>query len=617
MKNYGADQGMCQDREGMRCRLKEKYNELFDKYNFAHPLDTGKINGIIRQSLQNFLKDAKKPAIYCGGGHTQMLMADFMYDLKNVKFIVDNYTSQGEDGGFSIIRDEELEERKIDAVILSTFKFRSQIKRSLKENHPAVCVLDIYDEFEKNGILLQADYYYSNHPYHHYHSINYLQRELSKTTDETDAENLYEELITEYIHIRDFRTAILKAEEYGRRTPSERIRMLLKDLKELYELEQEAAGCISENNVLMLCLDGLRRQDLSEQGMPKIKKILDETAYGFTNAYSYSTSTFESLIPVYSENSDMRTHYFEKNTADEKQCRFMRLARQQKRNIFIYGDIDHYIEGGGFHYSNRSQTVTEKLWDFILDGCEEKNGLFYLHEMYESHFTFSNPYTVEPLKSEGTAMLFDFLPAKGGRLRTDYKKQHQDALRYLDDILEPFFSKLSCKMVIYADHGTLILDRDAELSEIGDMEYVCSEGWTGIPLWLRCSETGVGQNAGLISLMELNSVVVSLLKGENYLTAGFRRFPYIKMGRSGLYNPDFRFLYEMIGKKQYLQAFECFLFDTGYKLIIFENGYTELRFVQDDRLTEDDGKKKELLEEIREEITVCDAKLIFSYREKG
>lgn len=106
-----------------------------------------------------------------------MLMADFMYDLKNVRYIVDNYASEEKDGGFSVIRDEDLEEKKIDAVILSTFKFRQDVKQSLAVNHPEIPVLDIYDEFEKNGIIMQADYYYSHHPYHHYHSINYLQRD--------------------------------------------------------------------------------------------------------------------------------------------------------------------------------------------------------------------------------------------------------------------------------------------------------------------------------------------------------------------------------------------------------------------------------------------------------
>ena len=90
---------------GIKQELERKYNALFQKYDLEYPLEARKINGIIRTSLQRFLKDSITPAIYCNGGHTQMLMADFMYDLKKVKYLVDNYAA-GEDAGFSIIKDK-------------------------------------------------------------------------------------------------------------------------------------------------------------------------------------------------------------------------------------------------------------------------------------------------------------------------------------------------------------------------------------------------------------------------------------------------------------------------------------------------------------------------------
>ena len=48
--------------------------------------------------------------------------------------------------------------------------------------------------------------------------------------------------------------------------------------------------------------------------MPKLKtSSRDETAYSFKKSIlPVSTSTFESLVPVYSENEDLRTKYYEK-----------------------------------------------------------------------------------------------------------------------------------------------------------------------------------------------------------------------------------------------------------------------------------------------------------------
>ena len=203
--------------------------------------------------------------------------------------------------------------------------------------------------------------------------------------------------------------------------------------------------------------------------------------------------------------------------------------------------------------------------------------------------------------SEGTAMLFDFLPMKGGKLRTDYAKQHEDAIHYLDDVVEPLLRPMRCRKVFFADHGNLILNQDAKLSDVKDPEYTCSSGWTRIPLAVCSPEMGVGIDDRLISLMELNNIVISLLE-ENTYTAPDAE--YIKLARSELYNPDFRYLYNMVGKAPYLQAFECFVFENNRKVIVFADGSIEVYDIADCPVPDADGRK--LLEGVKEEITVCD-----------
>lgn len=582
--------------------MEKQYHDLFTKYHLEQPLDSGNVSSIIRQSLHTFLLDVKKPAIYCNGGHTKMLMADFIHELKKVKHIVDNYGSL-EEKGYVLIKDEEIELYGIDAIVLSSYKFRKELKKNLKEKHPHIPVLDIYDEFEKRDVKVQADYYYAHHPYQYYKRINQLQQEIKESNNDLTIKELYRDLVTKYLHIKDFRTAVIKLKEW--RNDSKEAEQMLRDIQALYDLQKKAAASLSDRHILMLCLDGLRRQDLSEQTMPKMDRMFRETGYQYTNAYSFSTSTYESLIPVYSENGDLRSKYYEKSNVKMEKCRFATFAEKQGRTFYIYGDAEHFIEGEHIHYSERFLTITEKLWQFILDACETENGLFYLHESYESHFAFSNPYTKTPLISEGTAMLFDFLPVKGGQLRTDYARQHEDAIYYLDDVMEPLLNPMKCRMIVYADHGNLLLNYNTKLSEIGDMEYTCSEGWTRIPLILRSPEMGTGTDDRLISLMQLNNMVISLLQQSTYQMP---EVDYIKMARSELYNPDFRFLYEMIGKKESLQAFECFLFTSGKKLIIFADGTVKV-YDADDRFVSD-ADKTGMLEQIQGEVTVCDVSLI-------
>lgn len=592
----------------IRQELEKRYNDLFADYNLDRPLDAQNICSVIKQSLQQFLKDAEKPAIYCNGGHTQMLMSDFMYELKKVKYIVDNYAACDEDHGFILIKDEDMDVQGIDAVILSSYKFRNDIKQSLKERHPDLPVLDIYDEFERRGIMLQSDYYYSNHPYQHYKRINQLQREIKCQEDREGLHDLYLRLVTKYIHIKDFRTAIIKLEEW-RNTKTlktevkDKIDRLLSDVTALYELQKKAVESLSEDHVLMLCIDGLRYQDLSEQYMPELSREFAESAFIFDNAYSFSTSTYESLIPVYSENDDLRTNYYNKNSIADKECRFIKEAQKQNRHIYFYTDIDSYIESNDIKYAGAFQTATEKIWNFILDAADEENGLFYIHILYESHYSFSNPYTEDKLISEGTAMLFDFLPQKGRKLRTDYERQHLDSIQYLDDVLTPIVSRLKCRMLVYADHGNLILKQSCGIQDIRETKFTFDEEWIRIPYLMRSPEMGVGKSRQLISLMSLNEIVVSMLNRKKYQIP---KRPFVKVARSELYNPDFRYLYKEIGKGKCLLAFEVFIFENGYKLALYADGMAELFGLDDRKKCDEEELIEDLFETIRPNITVID-----------
>lgn len=591
----------------MRQILKEQYESLFETYHFERPIEARNVNAIIKKALQDFLKESKRPAVYCNGGHTKMLMSDFMYELKNVKYIVDNYEDKTDDNGFRLIKDAELETAGIDAVIISSFKFKDAIVEGLKKNHPRIRYLNLYEKFAEHGIDLQSDYYYHNHPYHHYRTINTILRKIKELTDAEDLEKAYRQLIEQYIHIKDFRTAILHAESLEKISASEENRKLTADLKAVCENQRLAVSRISENNVLMLCIDGLRYQDLSGRYMPKLAEDFEKNAFAFDNAYSFSTSTYESLIPAYSENDDLRTEYYCHNSVPDDKCRFIKEAQKQKRRIYFYTDMDTFIDSKDIRYSGVFQTASEKMWNFILDAQEEKNALFYMHILYESHFSFSNPYTEDKLISEGTAMLFDYLPAKGGRLRTDYERQHRDSLRYLDDILSPLLKPLNCRMLVYADHGNLILDKTCDVRDIHETKFTCAQEWIRIPYIIRSPEMGAGRSGSLISLMSLNDIVICLLNQKAY-TVQERTF--VKLARSELYNPDFRYLYKEIGKENCLMAFETFVFADGYKLMVYADGTLALYQTESDERCGDDVVMRELFQNIKAYMTVCDAEKI-------
>ena len=574
--------------------LKEKYSEITKMLNIDNQASAEKINLIIKKSLENFTRSCQNPAIWCYGKHTKMLMVDYIYEMKNVKYIIDNNVVAESQSGFCIIRQDEIKERKIDGIIISSFKFRQEIKEILKREFPDIRYLDIYEEMEHEGIQLSFEYFSQTHPYCHYMKINELQRKLQKAMDKSERRDILLELIRECVNMKDFQFALVWVGELRQFGDSAFTEQLQTKIGELYQAELQAAEGISENNVLMVCVDGLRRRDFMESKMPQLYEWSKEKAFLFENAFSMSTSTYESLIPTFSENDDLRTRYYDSATISEKECRFFREAVKQGRTVRFYTDGMQFIDSKYVVVSAKSLTAAEKLWEFVNDAAEEKNGLYYIHFLYESHFSYPNSYTTDKVVADGTSIFFDFMEIAGGKLKTDYVKQQKDALHYMDDLLYPFFKRLKCRMVIFADHGNVLFDKDFKLSDVERTQLSFADELIEIPLIVKSPEYGCGENHQLESLKSLNDIVIQLLQGVKRELAPKK---YIKVLRSHIYNPDFQYLYKKCNHEQELMAFELFIFEDGSRIAVYEDGSYEVI-----------SNKQEIayyLKIIQDEITVC------------
>ncbi len=575
--------------------LKKKYSTLCSYMNINVNRGYQNTNMYIREILTDFVNTHKRVGIYCYGVHTHMLLADFVADLRDVVCIIDNGAVTN-DSDFLIIKDEEIEDYQLDGVIISSFNYMNEIKQGIYSKHRSVDVLDIYEELEKRGVHLEKEFY-SEGPYQIYTRINELVRGCS---DGSVLEKK-KELISELVYIKDFRLAGELAREIYMLTEDDANKTIHQMLTDLYELELKALAESGKNNTLLLCLDGMRREDFFGGKLGKVLSILNKASCIYKNAYSYSTMTFESLVPSFSENTDQRTGYFLNEAVDSSKCRFVKKALNEDRFVAIYGDGNIYISDDSIKYSGYSQTITEKLWDFVCDADVTDNGLFYLHELYESHYSFPSPYAKDPIISNGGAMLFDFLVQNNGGLRTNYKKQQEEALRYLDDTLAPFINVLPCNMVMFADHGNLVFDRNTTLEDVKTVQLHASEDWIRIPLVVKLNGIKGEENGDLISLLDLNEIMIASMDGKKYEHTSK---DHIKIGRSTIYNQQFKELYRIMSRDYNGEAFEGFVFNDGLKLIVFENGKKELYRIDDDERVYDDKRIEYLFERVSDEVSI-------------
>lgn len=583
--------------------LVEKYNTLFSKYKFKETQNDNIINQIVVNSLVDFISKCTNPAIWCYGLHTTQLMKDFIFELKRVKYIIDkNYKNMGEHG-YHIIGGHQVGESGIDGIIISSFRYREEIKDLIKRDYPDIAYLDVYEELEKHKIVLDREYFcYNGSPYNKYKRINQLKRLCAQETKLDNLEKLYLDIINEHINMMDFQSAIERTQMLQRINDKTLYQELRQDLEEIYRMELDEVSDLSQNNVIMFCVDGLRGQDVLGNNMPNLRKYLMEQTCFYTNAYSLSTSTFESLIPAYSENTDLRTKYYESNVIEEKNCRFIAEAIRQNRNIFFYTDATKYIESERINVKQIHQTATEKIWNFVTDAEKEQNGLFYIHVLFESHFSYANPDTEEELVLDGTGIAFDLLEENGGRIRADYVQQHTDAIKYLDRVLVPFLEQMPCRLVFYADHGNVLIPKGLSIDEVDPGIFSCNKESIHVPLAIKSPEMDSGVSDNLISIMSLNEIICSLLQKKRFVE---QNRGYIKTQRSAIYNPETRYLLAKMGLERELRAYEMFIFENLHKLTVYDDGFVDLKDQNDELLT-DQEEQERLFDQIRDDITVTD-----------
>ncbi len=162
-------------------------------------------------------------------------------------------------------------------------------------------------------------------------------------------------------------------------------------------------------------------------------------------------------------------------------------------------------------------------------------------------------------------------------------------------------------MILYADHGNILIGKETKLEDVESTKYTFHEDLIQVPLAVKAPEVEIGIDHALISILELNNVIIGLLNQQRIT---YQNKKEIKVMRSELYNPDFRYLYIKTGNEQCLLAFEVFIFEEGYKLAVYSNGITELYDKDTDCQLDDINTKALLLRQIADQITVCDSRCL-------
>ena len=96
--------------------LSEKYRDLIKKYGLNQYLPEENTGGIVTSVLVSFVKQRKEIAIYGYDEFAKQFIGKFIFELRNVKYIIDDNVSDS-DSGYTIISESEISKYKIDGIV--------------------------------------------------------------------------------------------------------------------------------------------------------------------------------------------------------------------------------------------------------------------------------------------------------------------------------------------------------------------------------------------------------------------------------------------------------------------------------------------------------------------
>lgn len=204
--------------------LKIKYQNLLKKYGLDQIFLNENMHHSGMMILRSFMSSRKQVAIYGYGELTKKLMGEFIFELKDVKYIIDDNISN-ENSGYTIISESEISKYEIDGVILCCKDNVKEIaKRIISQNEGISCL--------PLSAIYGQTFWYAN-PNVSYSRINFLQIKINSSLN-IDEQNMID-LMIRYIEIKDFQSAINVGKKIYRLIKPEVILSIINDLEDLYK----------------------------------------------------------------------------------------------------------------------------------------------------------------------------------------------------------------------------------------------------------------------------------------------------------------------------------------------------------------------------------------------
>lgn len=466
---------------------------------------------ILRKYWEDIIFKSRKVAIFGGGDHTDEIFK-VVEVPHNLDCIIDNFSQRITAFGVPVIRAEEINNRDIDTIVISSYSHRNEMKRTLIiENHYTGRIFDLYEALEKEGINISTCFYQNKT--NRYKIINEIYRKfLSEAQGKSE---LLRKLIYNFICIKDFVSTFhfinLYLDSYYD-LDGEMIK-LKKNLTRLLENIHSFIIQKEQKSFMIFLIDSLRESEIKK--MSNLSKIAEES-FGFTDYVTEYPTTRESIISMLTGLHVFEDKLYEKRYVKPTDGKLFGLLSENKYEFYYFTDLRNHpyqkLSKNNKKYID-NLTAPEIFWNGLCQLIETEANLFSVfHPLQEVHVPHWNPvYGKELIRAgEYSVDQYDL-----------YIEQYNSSLQYIDQQLNFYihmFKSAKCTQIIMGDHG---MNHDFQfrtaMAKPGHRSSTkitrWDEEWLKPALIILHEELGRGKCKGLVRNTSLTEIIYKIIDG--------------------------------------------------------------------------------------------------------
>lgn len=470
------------------------------------------IEKIICQKILDIDKSKKLVwAIRGGGNHTERLLEAFKKCKVNlnIKYIIDHKkTKISSSDNFSYISPIDVQKHDINAIIISSHKYRKEMIDELKKSGFSGIIVNIYDLLEKEGIYLDSPYFFKADGRLNYVDIFFERVRYENEIDQLKKEEYLRRLISRYINIRDFVYArkYLKvySKSFGNKldTFSAEIENIISEVKYQLSLKQT-------NDILLFWVDQLQFKDLKE--MAYLSDFAEKNI-SFENSYTQNLQTSTTFKTMFSGKDllDDNAYLIDVITKDNSNVYAILQENSYDFKYIGWGKNNVYFDGISTYSLEKDNCIFSlNTWKMIIDLLDNNINTLYLSHSFEAHEHHYCGFVSD--------ILFDITNSNYQQFETRYK----ECIAYIDKQLSfylPFF-QYNCSVIVMSDHGQELenvykfdenMNTNCEPFKIGRW----SENSLHTVMILKSPFLKPKKVNGLFSLVQFSEIITSVIKKQ-------------------------------------------------------------------------------------------------------